>query len=246
MSGMSSSVSGLSCRGCPEDHVLDLEGNQAILAHGALFATTPDRCFPWWLCTNTSCPRASAVRAIHSPEHHVLDLEGYWAILAFLPRHELAAWVCHRASCCRHPVRHQRRWVQGGFHWTWDAGASQQVQLLVPVAASRGPLHVQEGELAVPDVQVQALHELVVVDMADPDVNVPCVVQAPLQRSPSPNPLHLRIARASVLGAGPEPVPLALQVVCGLGATRQRSDAGHRTQEARLGDTMTERNSTPR
>ena len=96
---------------------LRAEGADAVPAtSSALFATTPDRCFPWWLCTNTSWPRASAVRAIHSQDTP-------------------AAWVCHRASRCRHPVRRKRRRVQGGFHWTRDAVASQQVQLLVLAAA---------------------------------------------------------------------------------------------------------------
>ena len=221
MSGMSS-LGSFASRACRADAV---PATSRPIAHGALFAVD-------------GRTRAS------DPEDHVLDMEGNRAILALLPHHVLAAWGCRRASCCRHPARcKRRRWLP------LDAGRRSKPASATAclVAASRSPRHAQEeGELAVRNVQVQALHELVVVDMADPDVNVPCVVQAPLQRSPSPNPRHLRIARAFVLGEGPEPVPLALQVVCGLGATRQRSDAGHRTQEARLGDTMTERNSTPR
>ena len=178
-------------------------------------------------------------------EDHVLDLEGNQAILALLPHHVLAAWGCRRASCCRHPARcKRRRWLP------LDAGRRSKPASATAclVAASRSPRHAQEeGELAVRNVQVQALHELVVVDEPDPDVNVPCVVRAPLaRRSPSPIPLHLQIAHALVQEGGPEPEPLPLQVVCGLGATQRRSDTGHRTQEARLGDTMTERNSTPR
>ena len=81
------------------------------------------------------------------------------------------------------------------------------------------------------------MHELEVVDVPDPEGNVPCVVRAPLRlarRSPSPNPLHLQIACALMREESPEPVPLALEVVRGLRGARHRSDAGHRTQEASL------------
>ena len=205
MSG-TASLGSSATRACQADAV---PATSRPIAHGALFAVD-------------GRTRAS------DPEDHVLDMEGNRAILALLPHHVLAAWVCHRASCCRHPARcKRRRWLP------LDAGRRSKPASATAclVAASRSPRHAQEeGELAVRNVQVQALHELVVVDEPDTDVNVPCVVRAPLaRRSPSPNPLHLQIACALVQEEGPEPEPLPLQVVCGLGATRWRSDAGHRS-----------------